>query len=747
MSIILSEQQTIPLYLFGTAKTIVVISEEEALENGEARFQLLEGKKYEYYLPQGYTFENSAVVSRLQNNPSGGFIQTGNYVGTLSLSLYYKQHECGKVVFEITSTKLSYREDYRQMMEDITEYCTELVMYFNSPVSQYFIIDYSGDAQTLYQRFAFVKSIIDSGDFGNAICQIIASPVTGWREDQEERDICRIKKMNRHTIKQMACSTRRMKVPRDRILCVELDTLPEKIEVNCVRETVDTPENRFVKFILFTFLTFCNEVAFHPKANDRLKKEGQKVVERLSQYLNRNLFKEVAWPQFLPLNSPVLQRKEGYREILRAWLMYDLAAKLVWKGGDDVYAGGKRDVARLYEYWTFFTLLRSIEEVFHIKMRDIKQLIVAANEGLSLQLKQGKHVALAGIYENAIRRLNVVFNYNKSFKGGAKYPKSGSWTLTMRPDYTLSIWPVGIKQQEAEQKELIVHIHFDAKYKINQVQELFGSETKKTTKQKQVYKREDVWKMHAYRDAIRRTAGAYILYPGNHSQEMRGFHEILPGIGAFAISPSKDNQGVEDLKVFLGDIVEHFLNRISQREKIAYRTYEIFKHEKPDILNELLPECIGNKRGFFADETKVLVGFYKHEKHLQWIINNKLYNTRIGRRRGSIELDVNLLDAKYLLLHTTGKLHTTHLYEIQPNNHRIYSLKDLVKMNYPKSENAKEDEQFYLIFRIKEIKDMELTGKNWNISLLSSWSKGRKSALPFTTTLSELMKVGGTNLK
>lgn len=159
--------------------------------------------------------------------------------------------------------------------------------------------------------------------------------------------------MNRHTMKQMACSTRRMKVPRDRILCVELDTLPEKIEVNCVRETVDTPENRFVKFILFTFLTFCNEVAFHPKANDRLKKEGQKVVERLSQYLNRNLFKEVAWPQFLPLNSPVLQRKEGYREILRAWLMYDLAAKLVWKGGDDVYAGGKRDVARLYEYWIF----------------------------------------------------------------------------------------------------------------------------------------------------------------------------------------------------------------------------------------------------------------------------------------------------------------------------------------------------------------------------------------------------------
>ena len=30
-------------------------------------------------------------------------------------------------------------------------------------------------------------------------------------------------------------------------------------------------------------------------------------------------------------------------------------------------------------------------------------------------------------------------------------------------------------------------------------------------------RREDLLKMHAYRDAIRRTAGAYVLFPGNES--------------------------------------------------------------------------------------------------------------------------------------------------------------------------------------------------------------------------------------
>ena len=50
--------------------------------------------------------------------------------------------------------------------------------------------------------------------------------------------------------------------------------------------------------------------------------------------------------------------------------------------------------------------------------------------------------------------------------------------------------------------------------------------------------------MHAYRDAIRRTAGAYVLYPGNDGDDKRfeefdhrGFHEVLPGLGAFAIRP------------------------------------------------------------------------------------------------------------------------------------------------------------------------------------------------------------------
>ncbi len=124
----------------------------------------------------------------------------------------------------------------------------------------------------------------------------------------------------------------------------------------------------------------------------------------------------------------------------------------------------------------------------------------------------------------------------------------------MQPDYTISIWPAEYSQQEAEQNELMVHVHFDAKYRVERVGELLGDssddeglreETRRArTRHGPLAKYADLLKMHAYRDAIRRTAGAYVLYPGKpgDGQMFQGFHEVLPGLGAFAIRPDKDGK-------------------------------------------------------------------------------------------------------------------------------------------------------------------------------------------------------------
>ncbi|MBK6772714.1 MAG: DUF2357 domain-containing protein [Ignavibacteria bacterium] len=215
---------------------------------------------------------------------------------------------------------------------------------------------------------------------------------------------------------------------------------------------MDTPENRFIKHALNSFLTLTGEFRINLTDNSRSKKEAVLLEDKLEQILSHSVFKEISSLSALPLNSPVLQRKEGYREILRVFLMFDLAAKLTWKGGEDVYSGNKRDVAILYEYWLFFKLLEIVTKVFKIDPKEISELISGKAGDLEFKLRQGEYFPVKGIFDSGSRKLNIEFAYNKTFSGEKEYPLSGSWTKSMRPDYTLCIWPFGIGKEQSRKR-------------------------------------------------------------------------------------------------------------------------------------------------------------------------------------------------------------------------------------------------------------------------------------------------------
>ncbi|MBK8648587.1 MAG: hypothetical protein IPN16_18990 [Gemmatimonadetes bacterium] len=141
----------------------------------------------------------------------------------------------------------------------------------------------------------------------------------------------------------------------------------------------------------------------------------------------------------------------------------------------------------------------------------------------------------------------------------------------------MTFWPDGLSEEEAEECELLVHVHFDAKYRVESVDDLFGSSDESGADEEVSgnYKRQDLLKMHAYRDAIRRSQGAYILYPGKNVAltVFRGFyHEILPGLGAFGIAPDPQGQpkGMAALTEFLNDVLAHLSNRTTAQERASY---------------------------------------------------------------------------------------------------------------------------------------------------------------------------------
>lgn len=747
-------EEGLELSIYSKKDNTLFNAKDSAIVNNEACFQLVEGFYYDFkFNKEGYNLGDIGenIIQEHKALSHIGTISPNIFVGTLNIPIYKNKdpEELASIEFEVQPLKIkgrNHRDDYRDMLELITEKCTDLLLQANSPVSQHFEIDYTKGSQTLYQKFAFIKSVIGTDEFAEAVHRITTSPVTKWTETTEEKDIRNARRFSNTSIKEILMGGKHTKLPESHYLRnYGIETLPERITTIRKTDSVDTPENRFIKHALENFLKFCTNINSKAKEFGHKKMENESVlmIRELESQLHHAIFKDILRPTTLKLNSPVLQRKEGYREVLRVWLMFDLAAKLIWTGGDDIYQGGKKNIATLYEYWLFFKLLDLFQSIFYIEPKDISDLIKETPDGLNLQIKQGKFTALRGVYNSGNRKLNIRFNYNRSFSGKKNYPDSGSWTTTLRPDYTLSFWPFGISETEAEIQELIVHVHFDAKYKIANLSDFLDQNTEndldeeKAENRKGIYKNADLLKMHAYKDAIRRTGGAYVLYPGDKSINQKGFHEIMPGLGAFPVKPSKTDSGIGELKAFILEIVEHFINRASQREKIAYRTFDIYKNppESDNAINEPLPEPYNTNRDLIPDDTFVLVGYYKSDAHLNWIKRKKLYNFRMDNAKGSLTLTKETVSSKYLLLHTSGDNDTSQLWKIVGKGFRVTNKETLKRLDYPSP-----SQRNYLIVKIEKVKDPEFENVSWDFKSLKSYSTGRASAFPFTASLTELMK-------
>ena len=333
-------------------------------------------------------------------------------------------------------------------------------------------------------------------------------------------------------------------------------------------------------------------------------------------------------------------------------------------------------MATLYEYWLFFQL----EALFRQRFTCDKPLhaLVVNKETVPPQLVLKRGIELrtpvAGVWSRtAGRQLRAEFHFNKKFARHTDRDKAGSWTQAVQPDYTISIWPAEYSKQEAEQNELMVHVHFDAKYRVERVRELLGDSAEDEAftagaggkvKASTAAKYTDLLKMHAYRDAVRRTAGAYVLYPGEpgDGRTFQGFHEVLPGLGAFAIRPDKDGkpQGMGALADFLDQVVEHLANRTTARERVTYHVAESYAiREDPVPYAALrLPETeIYDKeyRALPPAEDMVLVVWYQSDAQLELAQHEYGFTyVRLGRRQGALHVHPNLARVRHVMLRTHG---------------------------------------------------------------------------------------------
>ena len=567
---------------------ISILSTSEALEHGEEPIQLLEGCTYHYEVKNA-EFKLEPISGIVQRFLVGavdldrGTFTPGLYVGSLQLHLLQDGQRVGSARVEVRSRKLDFRSDYRRMLDDIANISLDLVLSMLSPSSVDVDFDLTNDSESLQQQFFFLRSLIDSPAFKAALQQILAQPHSRLVATYEERSTSRPINGGADIGRQIASRYPRNRLALSHPLSASLPTVPRYIQSNAVVETYDTQENRFVLFVIEQFIEVLDTML------DILQKKGKSaehfasrevapLLQRMEEYRGHNLFQDLSPLGELPLGSPVLQRKAGYRQFLEAWLKFNAASRLIWEGLSDVMSAGSKNAAALYEYWLFFVMLKALEPWLGVGREEIiTSIVVPRFDKFGLRVKSGEVLPLSGIeFTHNGHNWKFQFSYNRTFSDGPTTPNtrrltffdtgnSESWSRKMRPDFTVSIWPGSFNQDDAALAGKLIHLHFDAKYSVDQFNELFGDpkiniNEEKNDQKSGKYTRGDLLKMHAYKDAIRRSVGAYVLYPGQGSGHRnflwQEYHEIIPGLGAFSIRPDDADSGADTIQRFILDVLD-----------------------------------------------------------------------------------------------------------------------------------------------------------------------------------------------
>lgn len=717
--------------------------DEDAREHGETTVQLRESERYEYEVVSTNGIDlrlRCSLSSRRRSlgtggeKPDAGLIETRSFCGTLLLELVEGEVDNAKAavasaLLDVRSLKLDYRTEYRGMLRRLSDEIAGLVADARSSAKAGFRSTFEDltDAGWLQIQLELLRETLDSADFSAALQRIFSFPHERLSTVSDSVSTDRPIRWTPSAVRQLVKGNPRREVPASHQLRTQLglESVAERVLVPRKSRDLDTLENRFVKFALGEFRAFLTHAqgVFESCAGWGASAAlSRRLAAAVEDWLGRSLFREVGEMRFAPLGSPVLQRKAGYREVLRSWLRFHTAAELSWEGGEELFHAGQRDVASLYEYWLFFELLGW----FCQKCREgnrpaVEELIEGLEEG-SPNLRLRKRMELGpfvGTFAGQSRRLNARFAYNRRFEVTQDRHASGSWTRRLHPDYTLTFWPEDLSEADAERQELLVHVHFDAKYRVEDIEGLFGAEGADDADDEVEgnYKRQDLLKMHAYRDAIKRSQGAYVLYPGraNAAVKLKGFHEILPGLGAFGVAPDENGvaQGLESLEKFLDEVLAHLGNRTTAQERVSYHVAESYTlKEEPVQYGSLVlaerDEMSDTMRALPPSEHHVVVAWYHTPEQLAWTLDKCIANVRLGDRPGTWNIPPEMASARHVLLRTHDGKVTEGLFRLTKPGYRVYSASDLKARGYPGAAGG----EIYAVFEVEP--DAAYAGRKWD---------------------------------
>lgn len=488
-----------------------------------------------------------------------GTLNFRSYVGKSFLDIRKNKINSIKIPIEVRSKKMDYFNQYSSMIADLSHHALSLIFEVNSPLYQEFELD-SKEKKTYYEDFMFLEYLFRNENLPSIFEYLSKNIHSQLKNRTEQVPLSLASNFNQNSLKNIVSKPNNLyKSDADFEIVHKLKGhIPQMIEQTKHDDTSDIPENRFVKYF-FESIRDLIEKLLLSSDEGYIKDKLLFFSNEIEYYLSSNFFKQISPMDYVPFNSQILQKKEGYREIFKYFLMMEFSFRLSWDEINNQFKGFEKKLSELYEYWCYFRLLKVLNDLSITKV-DFDDVFKVKKDNWSVSIKKGENSVKKFkfiLYDNEIE---VELFYNLRFSKNSKYE---SYSLAFKPDYTLLV-KIG---------EHINYIHFDAKYRseleIADYYNVFGKSDKKLNEEigkrdsleekESVFKDGDIYKMHTYKDSILKTEGAYVLYPGNKTEQFFESDMIIPSVGAFSLTPGNDGVDENNLENFIREVLKTLL--------------------------------------------------------------------------------------------------------------------------------------------------------------------------------------------
>lgn len=510
-----------------------------------------------------------------------GIINFRNDVGLSEFEIRVNGQTALIVTVEVFPSKIEYRRDYFRLLNEVNNEIYNLAYDFLRSTFQTTTLR-EASSVSLVEFFSIIRLIFD--DFIKAYNRIEMYPHHELNQTPRVLPVSRVKKTNNQSIRWLSKNPQHYHKDLN---------FPEKLLNIARRITVDTFENRFVKWIITQLLvklrTF--EKRYQAWTANSLDTEVSRTIAKmtgdLSFILKNSFLKEVGSISKAHSISLVLQMGAGYREIYKNYLM--LSKGLSVNSG--IFRLSMKQIWELYEYWCFLELNNILRKKYQLVKHD---LIDVNYQGLFVTLKKGGSSKIE--YQHPRTGERFTLSYNST--------EGEQFTTAQKPDHILTLKKEG---SQVEYKFI-----FDAKYRINPA--LPGSNYYNTYGGIPGPEEETINTMHRYRDAIvksyqekpeRVVVGAFVLFPYHDEDKFQEHH--------FYKSIEKVNVGAFPFLPGSTCLVSEFLESIIDESHL--RNYE----------RHVLPAGDDDYRRELSFQLNVLVGTLRGKDQFKYVFNHNLY--------------------------------------------------------------------------------------------------------------------------